>query len=122
MLKPIGKSGSLSIGADSMFTPDMPSAPVAALAAARHLHELLFDDLTVTSGERRALARQISGHLFAVEADHILPDLCRGFFARLRTDAFQRGASIDSKRLPLPNRIHDGYDQIENGLRFRSEK
>src|SRR3954471_8370054 len=122
MLKPIGKSGSFSSGADSMFTPDMPSAPLTAIAAARHLHELLFDDVTPTGGERRVLARQISGHLFAAEADHILPDLCRAFFARLRTDAFQRAASIDSKRLPLPNRIHDGYDQIENSLRFLSEK
>jgi hypothetical protein len=121
MLKPIGMSGGLSVGADSMFAQDMPTGPVGAIEAARQLHELLFDDVTVTGDERRVLARQISGHLFAAESDRILPDGCRAFFRRLRTDAYQRAASIDPKRLPLLTRIGAGYDKLENGLRFLSE-
>ena len=104
------------------FTKKPSSGPIQAIEAARGLHEQLLDNSSMLGDERRALARQISGHLFTAEADRILPDVCRAFFLRLRTDAFQRASSMDAKYLPHPDRIGAGYDQIEDGLRTRTDK
>ena len=93
-----------------------------AIQAARELHEQLLENKSMLGIERRALARQISGHLFAAEADHILPDLCRAFFLRLRTDAFQRAAFMDALHLPHPDRIGAGYDELQHRLRSPSDK
>ena len=76
------------------------------------------DEPSMVTREKCIMARQISGHLFATEADHILPTVCRAFFVRLRTDAYQRAASMDSMRLPQPDRIYDGYDTIAEGVRY----
>jgi hypothetical protein len=93
-----------------------------AIEIARGLHEQLLDRGDMLGIGRRSLARQISGHLFAAEADHILPDFCRAFFLRLRTDAFQRAAFMDASRLPPRDRIGANYDELENGLQLPWDK
>ena len=63
-----------------------------------------------------AAASLQTGDGFAAEADLILPDVFRALFVRLRTDAYLRAGSIDSKKLCRPDRILSGYDEIEDGL------
>ena len=112
----------LSFHMFKIITEKRSSGPLLAIETARELHQLLLENKGMLGDERRGLARKISGHLFTAEADHILPDVCRAFFLRLRTDAFQRAASMDAKCLPHPDRIGAGYDQIEDGLRSQSDK
>ena len=117
MLKPIARSGAFNIGSDTLFTADVPLTPSQSIAAARLLHEALMDEIGMASPEKRTVSRQISGHLFAAEADRILPEVFRALFVRLRTDAYLRAGAIDSKKLCWPDRILSGYDEIEEGLR-----
>ena len=116
MLKPISRSGAFKIEAEMSFTPDVPLTPSQSIAEARRLHEALMDEIGMASPEKRTVSRQISGHLFAAEGDRMLPNVFRALFVRLRTDAYLRAGSIDSKKLCRPDRILSGYDEIEDGL------
>ena len=117
MLKPVTSSGAFKIEADISFTSRVSLTPSQSIAAARLLHEVLMDEIGMASPEKRTVSRQISGHLFAAEADRILPDVFRSLFVRLRTDAYLRAGSIDSKKLCRPDRILSGYDEIAKPLR-----
>lgn len=117
MLKPVTSSGAFKIEDDISFTSGVSLSPFQSLAAARLLHEVLMDEIGMASPEKRNVSRQISGHLFAAEADRILPEVFRALFVRLRTDAYLRAGAIDAKKLCWPDRILSGYDEIENGLR-----
>jgi hypothetical protein len=118
MLKPIIDSPVLGFPNQNPFPANSRLTAFQSLSVARILHQTLLDEPSMITREKSILARQISGHLFATEADHILPDLCRAFFVRLRTDAYQRAASMDSMRLPHQDRIYDGYDTIADGVRY----
>ena len=117
MLKPIARFGAFNIAADISFAPGIPLTPSQSISAARLLHEALMDEIGMASLEKRTVSRRISGHLFAAEADRILPDIFRALFVRLRTDAYLRAGSIESNKLCWPDRILSGYDEIAKGLR-----
>jgi hypothetical protein len=117
MLKPIARSGAFKIEADISFTCRVSLTPSQSIAAARRLHEALMDEIGMAFPEKRVVSRQISGHLFAAEADRILPEAFRALFVRLRTDAYLRAGAIDLKKLCWPDWILSGYDEIANGLR-----
>src|SRR3954454_2368729 len=99
MLKPVLDSAALGFPNYTPFPASSRLTAFQSLSVARILHQTLLDEPDMITRKKTMLARQISGHLFATEADQILPDVCRAFFARLRTDAYQRAASIDSMRL-----------------------
>lgn len=108
----------MSAAADSEFTPEIALSASQFIEAARQLHEQLFEDSAMPVGHRTELARQISGRLFAAEANGILPDACRAFFRRLRTDAYHRGNADTAKCLLPFSRISVGYDRIEEAAGY----
>jgi hypothetical protein len=116
MSKPIASSAVSKIEADISFTLAVSVTPSQSIAAARRLHEALMDEIGMAFPEKRAVSRQISGHLFAAEADRMLPNVFRALFVRLRTDAYLRAGAIDSKKLCRTDRILSGYDEIADGL------
>jgi hypothetical protein len=88
---------------------------IHSLHTARALHKRLIEETDLAPQGRYKIAREISGHLFAIEANTSpLSNRCRLVFLRLRTDAHNRGTAEGGELTRGLAEVNELYDELQH--------